>query len=148
MDFTLNNLKDKVVCDKPYIEDFPDVLFGELPSKDIVFDSTHYLIQRKMENVDWRIFTRTLKPYIEQIINSFELNRNVMFFLNKDAHILMQKELIWLFLSFVDKEIFFYFYQLVGSAVEDGIAFSDGFAVRLASVRIPGDVLRQIAEKE
>ena len=146
MDFKLNILDSRVVCDKSYVEDFPDVLFGETKTKNVLFDSTHYLMQKNMDNVDWRVFSRTLKPYIEQIAKTFELNRNLLFFLNKDGHILMQKELLWLFLAFADSNIFVYFYQLIGSAIEDGIAFSDGFAVRLASSRIPAEILRQMSE--
>lgn len=147
MDFKLTVLAKPIECDKIEISDFETMKFGNLLNGQSVFDSTRYYEENELEPIDYKIFGRICKCFINALVTRLELNVGELFFQNTDGHILISKDLAILFLQFANPDICTYFNQLIWDALESGVAFSDGMVVTLAATRIPNDVLQEIIDQ-
>ena len=144
MDYKINTLKDQLECSEQALPDFPTLLFGTVPNGPLVFDSTAFYEANNIAEIDYKTFQRINKRYIESFINNIELKPTDLFFLNHDQHILMHHELTFLFLAFAEPTLAAYFNGLIGEIMANGVAYSDGFVLSMASHRIPTEVLQQI----
>ncbi len=144
MDYKLNKLSNEVVCDTILYNDFPQLMFGKLKNDRMVFDATAYAAATQMEDVSYQVFSRINKRYIEAILKMEQAERGLLFFENTDGHILMDISLSYLYLGFINPDIYIYFNVIIGDAIENGMAFSDGFAVTLAMERLPINILNEI----
>lgn len=144
MDYKVTTLKDQLECSEQALPDFPTLLFGTVPNGPLVFDSTAFYEANNIAEIDYKIFQRINKRYIEGFINNTELKASDLFFINHDQHILMNHELTFLFLAFAEPTLAAYFNGLIGEIMANGVAYSDGFVLSMASQRIPTEVLQQI----
>lgn len=144
MDYKVTTLKDQLECSEQALPDFPTLLFGTVPNGPLVFDSTAFYEANNIAEIDYKTFQRINKRYIEGFINNTELKVSDLFFINHDQHILMNHELTFLFLAFAEPSLAAYFNGLIGELMANGVAYSDGFMLSLASQRIPTDMLQQI----
>lgn len=144
MDYKITNLIKKVVCDQQLLPDIPTLLFGTINDGALVFDSTAFYNSNEIEEIDYKIFQRLNKRYIEGFIDNTSLKGTDLFFLNTDSHVLMNHELTFLFLSFANPTLAAYFNGLIGELMSNGVAYSDGFVLSLASDKIPTEYLQQI----
>lgn len=146
MDYKTTTLNEQLECKEQLLAAFPDLKFGDISEDLTVFDSTAYYIERGLEQIDYRTFQRINKRYIDSLTKYGDANKSELFFLNKDGHILMNKELTFIFLAFAEPILATYFNGLIGDIISNGVAYSDGYVVSLASERIPSDVLQQIID--
>lgn len=144
MDYKTTTLNTQLECKEQLISAFPELRYGDISENLSVFDSTAFYAERNIEEVDYKTFQRINKRYIESFIQYGDAEKSKLFFLNKDGHILMNKELTFLFLAFAEPMIATYFNGLLGDIMVNGMAYSDGYVMALASQRIPTDVLQQI----
>lgn len=144
MDYKLNTLQKQLECSEQALPDFPTLLFGTIPNGPLVFDSTAFYEANNIEEIDHKVFQRINKRYIESFINNAELKPSDLFFINYDQHILMHHELTFLFLAFAEPTLAAYFNGLIGEIMANGVAYSDGFVLSMATQRIPTDMLQQI----
>lgn len=147
MDYKTNALAEQLECKNILFPDFPTLLFGQIPNGPLVFDSNSFCLTNKIEDFDYKIFQRTNKRYIEGIIDNVNMDRSQLFYINKDNHVLINQELVLLFMSFVMPDLCGYFNGLLGEALTNGVAYSDGFILNMAAERIPTDVLQEIINK-
>ena len=143
MDYRINNIDKSVICDEQIIQDIPSLLFTEIEGA-VVFDATGFCLTNNLDEFDYRIFSRINKVYIEALIKETGLDKTKLFFAEKGKHTLVVQDLVFMFLAFVDSGICSYFNNILADAITNGVAFSDGFAVQLASQRIPTDILKEI----
>lgn len=146
MDFKTTTLNAQLECKEMLLPAFPQLHFGDINEDLTVFDSTAYYKEQELEEIDYRTFQRINKRYIESFIQYGAIERSELFFLNQDGHILMNKELAFLFLAFATPMIVTYFNGLLGDLMANGVAYSDGYIMSLASQRIPTNILKQIIE--
>ena len=146
MDYKITPLVKQVECEKTEIADFPTLKFGNLLSGQSVFDATRYYEENELEPIDYKIFSRVCKPFINALITRLDLNVGELFFQNTDGHILISKDLAILFLQFANQDVCAYFNQIIWDALENGVAFSDGLVANLAATRIPNEVLQEIID--
>lgn len=146
MDYKTTTLNAQLECKEQLLPMFPDLQFGDVREELTVFDSTEYYNKRDIGEIDYRTFQRINKRYIESLIKYGEMDSSELFFLNKDGHILMNKELTFLFLAFAEPTLATYFNGLIGDIMTNGVAYSDNYLVALASDRIPSSVLQQIID--
>jgi hypothetical protein len=144
MDYKTNALNIQLECAEQVLPDFPSLLFGTIPNGPLVFDSTDFYAKNELQEVDYKVFQRLNKRYIEGIANNANINVSDLFYVNKDGHILIHHELTFLFLAFADPTLAAYFNSLLGEIASEGVAYSDSFVLSLASQRIPTDILQQI----
>lgn len=146
MDYKANTLNELLKCDEQALSDIPSLLFGTVPNGPLVFDSTAFYEANELEEIDYKIFQRLNKRYIESFIDNSDLKASDVFYINRDGHVLMHRELTFLFLSFAMPTLAAYFNGLIGELMANGVAYSDGFALSLASERIPSEILQQIID--
>ena len=147
MDYKITNLQKTIELKDSIIEDFSDILFGITPDGSPVFDATEYCNSAE-ENYQFnvRVFMRSCKPFIESFIAAGELDASKMFYQNVDGHALIHEQLVYLFLSFVNKIWLIYFTSIISEVMNNGVAFSDSFILGQAIRRIPSDILEKIVE--
>lgn len=143
MDYKLNQLGKGVKCENNLLQDIPALGFTEV-NETLLFDATDYCSMAGIDGFDWRVFSRTNKIYIEGLAKIIGLDTHKLFYQEKGGHILIIQDLVFLFLAYVEPSLSVYFNNLIADALTNGVAFSDSFAVQLASNRIPTDVMRQI----
>lgn len=144
MDYKITNLNKKVVCDQQLLPDIPTLLYGNINDGALVFDSTAFYESSSIEEINYVTFQRLNKRYIGGFINNTSLKSSELFFLNTDGHVLMNHELTFLFLSFANPTLAAYFNGLIGELMSNGVAYSDGYVLSLASEKIPTEFLQQI----
>ena len=146
MDYKLTSLKEKLECEKTEIADFPTLKFGNLLSGQDVFDSTQYYEDNELEPIDYKIFSRVCKCFINALATRLGLNVGELFFQNTDGHILINKDLAILFLQFANPDVCAYFNSVIWDLLENVVAFSDGLVATLAATRVPNEVLQEIID--
>ncbi len=144
MDYKANILDSQLECSEQALPDFPSLLFGQTPDGVLVFDSTAFYFANKLEEIDYKIFQRINKRYIEGFINNSELKSTQLFYINRDQHILIHHELTFLFLAFADPNLAAYFNGIIGEIMSNGVAYSDSFILSMTSQRVPTSILQQI----
>ena len=145
MNFKTTTLNSLVQCNEPVLAEFPKLMFDNI-TKDgpLVFDSTFYYLANDIDEIDYKVFQNINKRYIQAFIDNTDVKADELFFLNKDCHILMNRQLTFLFLCFAQPELTAYFNGLLGELMADGMVFSDSFILSLASDRVPTKYLQQI----
>ncbi len=146
MNYKTTTLDEQLDCKEQLLPTIPELHFGSISEELIVFDSTAFYQARGIEEIDYRTFQQNNMRYIKSFIQYGEAKSSELFFINKDGHILMNKELTFLFLSFAEPIIATYFNGLLGDIMANGVAYSDGYVIALASQRLPTDTLKQIIE--
>ncbi len=147
MDYKLTTLIEKVECEKNEIADFPTMKFGNLLNGQSVFDATRYYEDNELEPIDYKVFGRICKCFINALASRLELNVGELFFLNTDGHILINKDLAILFLQFANPDVCAYFDSMLWDILENGFALSDGMVATMAAARVPNEVLQEIIEQ-
>lgn len=147
MDYKTTTLDHQVECEESLIPGFPELHFGDITENLTVFDSTAYYQERGIDEIDYHSLQRINKRYIESLIQYGDAKANDLFFLNKDGHILMNKELAFMFLAFATPMLAVYFNGLLGDIMANGVAYSDGYIMALASNRIPTYYLKEIIKE-
>ena len=146
MDYKLNKLLKEVECEQVKIADIPTLKFGSLANGQEVFDSTRYFEENEIQPIDYLVFSRICKTFINTLIDRTDMLATELFFLNTDGHILMNKDLTVIFLQFSHPDMFIYFTQMILDLLENGIAFSDGLIASLAASRMPSELLKDIID--
>lgn len=147
MDYKTTILNNGVEVKDAFLPDIPGLYFGVLSEDKTVFDYTAYLEENKLPSVDYKVFMRLNKHYIEQLIVQSERKTSDLFYQNTDGHILIASELVFLCLAFVNPELLRYFNALVSDVISDGVAYSSGFVYSMAANRLPTDVLSDIIKE-
>lgn len=144
MDYKITVLNKQLDCKEQAIPDIPSLMFGTVPDGPLVFDSTAFYEVSELQPIDYKVFQRFNKRYIEGFISNTELKSSELFYQNKDGHILMNHELTFLFLAFANPVLAAYFNGLIGEIMSNGVAYSDGFVYSIAADRMPTEYLKQI----
>lgn len=144
MDYKTTALDKFLECKERIYPEFPNLFFGKIDEDKLVFDATAYCAQSNLQEVDNHTFQTLNKRYIQSLITTGMVQGNELFYLNKDGHMLMDRSLAFLFMSFVDENMFSYFNSLLQELIVNGIALSDSFVFTMASEKIPSKILLQI----
>lgn len=144
MDYKTTTLNTQLECKEQALPDIPTLLFGNIKDGPLVFDSTAFYQSNNLEEIDYKVFQRLNKRYIEGIVSNTSLKSSELFYLNKDGHILMNHELTFMFLAFANPVFAAYFNGLIGELMANGVAYSDGFIYSIAADRMPTEYLQQI----
>lgn len=147
MDYKTVILREEVKTDEMLLPDISDLRFGFLGENKAVFDYTSYIEDNNLPPVDYKVFMRLNKHFIETLTKSAHKKTSELFFQNTNGHILVAAELAFIFVAFVNPEMFLYFNGLLTDAMTDGVAYSHGFAYSLAVERLPSEILTEIIRK-
>ena len=144
MDYKTTILKEEVKTNEILLPEISDLNFGFLGEGKAVFDYTAYIETNKLTVIDYKVFMRANRHYIETLAKSYNKKTSELFYQNTNGHILIAAELAFVFLAFVNPEMFLYFNGLLTDAITDGVAYSHGFIFSMAANRLPSDILGDI----
>lgn len=147
MDYKTNILKKELKTDEILLPEIEGLTFGILDEDSAVFDYTDYIERNSLTPVDYKVFMRINKHYINILAKSNNKSTAELFFVNTNGHILVAAELTFLFLAFINPELCSYFNSLLKDVIMDGVAHSYGFIYSLAAEKIPNEVLQEIIKE-
>lgn len=148
MDYKTTQLTHNVDVKDALFPEISGLFFGVLSKGRAVFDCTTYLIDNKLTDVDYKVFMRTNKHFIESLAKLNDISTAELFYQNIDGHILIASELVFLFLAFANQELLGYFNALLTDVITDGVAYSSGFVYSMAATRLPTDILQDIIKEQ
>ena len=145
MKYKIETLDEVVKCEDIKFPDIASLKFGTTPSKIDVFDVTAYCEDNKID-FDFQKFSSKHSYYIDLLIENKIIDANNIVFIAKGKQVLMVEGLEQLFLSYVNKELYFYFSQIIESTLENGFSISDGLLTRMVIDRVPSNILEDIVK--
>lgn len=147
MDYKTNVLNVKLTADENLLLEIDGLRFAAYINDRVLFDYTAYFENTGIKPIDYKVFMRTCKHFIENFAKETGLKTSELFYQDKSGHIFVASEIVLIFLAFANPELLVYFNNLVGDAVSDGVAYSNGFAYKVAAQRLPDGVLKDIIQK-
>jgi len=139
----------KVFKPTPIISPVYGILDKNYYKEDIVVTTTtrtSYKESNKPITID--DFIRKCDWMIESLIKSYELDPNECFIINKEGHILIDGNLTYLFLSFVEQDFLAYMCDRCHDLFKDGVAVSDSYILRHAFERLDEESLNKIRSND
>nr|DAE12681.1 MAG TPA: hypothetical protein [Siphoviridae sp. ctOCb13] len=146
MDYKVTILKKEIPTEETLLPEISDLHFGILAENKAVFDYTAYIEANKLQ-IDYKVFMRMNKHFIEILAKASGKKTFELFFQNTNGHILVEAELAFIFLAFVNPDMFLYFNGLLTDAISDGVAYSHSYIYSLAAQRLPSEVLNDIIKE-
>lgn len=147
MDYKTTVLQKEIKTEEILLPEVADLKFGFLGQNRIVFDYTAYIEANEIAPIDYKVFMRANKHFIETLAKSNNKKTSEIFYQNGNGHILVAAELAFVFLAFVNPEMFLYFNSLLTDVITDGVAYSHGFIYSMATERLPSDILSGIIKE-
>lgn len=147
MDYKTNILSQTFDVKDVLLPELAGLYFGTLDNKKVVFDYTLYFEENKIKPIDYKVFMRYNKHYIETLIKPNNLKTSEIFYQNTDGHILVVAELVFLFVAFANPELLLYFNSLITEVITDGVTHSNGFLYSMALQRLPNEALQDIMKE-
>lgn len=147
MDYKTTILREEIKTDENLLPEIAGLHFGILGEGKAVFDYSAYIEENQLTPIDYKLFMRANKHFIETLAKSNDKKTSELFFQNTNGHILVSAELAFIFLMYVNPEMFLYFNSLLTDVITDGVAYSNGFVFSMAANRIPSDILSDIIKE-
>lgn len=148
MDYKTNILSKELETKENMLPEISGLHFGILGEDKAVFDYTAYFEENGLQLIDYKMFMRLNKHFIEILAKPSGKKTSELFYQNTNGHILVAAELAFLFLAFANPELCLYFNGIVADAISDGVAYSNGFLYSMAAQRLPSDVLNDIIKEQ
>lgn len=136
MNYKLNQLNTKLECSELMCNELP-IMMGSISDELRVFDADYYCAERGIEAEDWTVFTRIHKFYIERIAKMSDKQTSEMFYRNTDGHLLMDEQLVFLYIMYRDEIAMSYLFSMLSDVLTEGIALSDSYLYSTVSSRFP-----------
>lgn len=128
-------------CTEQVFSEFPDLLFGKANDNGMFFDATSYL-KDKPFTVD--NFFCKCEWMLKSLIKSYKLEEDKCFQINHDGHILIDGNLVYLFLSFVEQDFLAYMCDRCHDLFTEGVAISDSYILHHAYERLDRESIDKI----
>lgn len=136
----------QLTCSEPDFPEFPDLLFGTSIDNDIsFFDATAYLQNKGLSITAMDFFNKYEEP-IMALVKSYNLDEAQICRLNHEGHYLIDGNLTYLFISFVDPYFLGYVCDRIHELFKHGFCISDTYLVQTAQNRLTKDVLETMLE--
>lgn len=147
MDYKTNILSKELETKENILPEILGLHFGIMGEEKAVFDYTAYFEENELQHIDYKVFMRVNKHFIETLIAPSGKKTSELFYQNTNGHILVAAELVFLFLAFANPEMCLYFNNIITDAVSDGVAYSNGFLYSMAAQRLPSEALNEIIKE-
>lgn len=147
MDYKTNILTEELKTDVDLLPELAGLHFGIVGEKKALFDYTAYVAENELPSIDYKVFMRTCKCFIEVLAKNAGKQTSELFYQNTNGHILIAAELAFLCIAFINPEMCVYFNSLLTDAISEGVAYSNGFMFSMAAERLPSDVLSDIIKE-
>lgn len=135
-----------LTCTEPAFPEFPDLLFGnETDSGASFFDATDYIQKKQLSIAALDFFSKYEEP-IKKLTFSYGIEPTQICKLNHQGHHLIDGNLVYLFISFVEPDFLAYMCDRIHELFTNGFCISDTHLVQAAKNRLTKDVLGMITE--
>lgn len=138
----------QLTCTELAFPEFPALLFGnKTDNGNSFFDATLY-IQNKNLAITVLDFFRKYEEPIQALINSYGIEEDQVCVLNQEGHYLIDGNLTYLFISFVEPDFLAYICDRIQDLFTTGFCVSDTYLVQTAKNRLTKNVLEAMIENE
>lgn len=138
----------KLQCTEQAFSEFPNLLVGtQIESGITYFDATLYLHKQEIQKPISDFFIQYRKP-IESLCEAYNINPDDACKINEAGHYLIDGNLIYLFISFVEPDFLAYMCDRIHELFMDGITVSDTYLLRSARNRLSKEVIETMTENE
>lgn len=138
----------QLTCSEQAFPEFPDLLFGSAIDNSVsFFDATAYL-QSKGLSLQVTDFFQKYEVLIKSLMCSYGMDENQICRLNHEGHYLIDGNLAYLFISFVEPDFLAYMCDRIHELFSYGFCISDTYLVHTAKSRLTKNVLETIIENE
>lgn len=144
MDYKTTTLIKELEINEVLLPEIQGLYFGSIRENKAVFDYTAYFEENQIQYIDYKVFMRTNKHFIEPLIKASQKKTSELFYQNTNGHILVAAELAFIFLAFANPEMCMYFNSIITDAISYGVAYSNGFLYSMAAQRLPSEALNEI----
>lgn len=135
-----------LTCTEPAFPEFPDLLFGNETDGGIsFFDATDYIQKKQLPVTELDFFKKYEEP-IKNIMSSYGIEETQVCQLNREGHHLIDGNLVYLFISFVEPDFLAYMCDRIHELFNNGFCISDTYLAQTAKNRLTKDVLGMIME--
>ena len=136
-----------LTCSEQAFPEFPDLLFGTSIDNDVsFFDATAYLQTKNLQTTVNDFFVQC-DFQIRSLAESYNIDKENVCKLNHEGHFLIDGNLTYLFISFIDPDFLAYMFDRMHELFKNGFCISDTYLVEVAENRLTPDVLGAILEK-
>lgn len=147
MDYKVNILNRELETQEGPFSEIQGLHFAMLNDRQALFDYNQYFIDLEINPIDFKIFLRLNKHFIENLIKANGLKTSEIVYQNTNGHILMDSQLLFLFVAFANPDMLIYFNSLLIDIINDGVGYSNSFVMNIASDRLPTKVLNEIIKE-
>lgn len=144
MDYKTNILAKELEVKDTLLPEIQGLYFGSIGENKTVFDYTAYFEENELQHIDYKAFMRICKYFIEALIKPLDKKTSELFYQNANNHILVDSELVFIFLAFANPNMLAYLNNIVTEAIQYGVAYSSGFIYSMAAQRLPSEALNDI----
>jgi hypothetical protein len=144
MDYKTTTLIKELETTETLLPEIQGLYFGFMGEDKAVFDYTAYFEENKIQHIDYKVFMRINKHFIEPLVRASQKKTSELFYQNTNGHILVAAELAFVFLAFANPEMCVYFNSLITDVISYGVAYSNGFLYSMAAQRLPSEALNEI----
>lgn len=138
----------KLQCTEQAFSEFPNLLVGtQIESGITYFDATLYLHKQEIPKSINDFFTQYKKP-IESLCEAYGINFDDAYKINEAGHYLIDGNLIYLFISFVEPDFLAYMCDRMHELFTSGVTISDTYLLQSARTRLSKEVVEAMIENE
>lgn len=138
----------QLTCTEPAFPEFPALLFGnKTDNGNSFFDATAY-IQNKNLTINALDFFYKYEEPVKTLMSTYEIEEDQVCVLNQEGHYLIDGNLTYLFISFVEPDFLAYICDRIHELFTTGFCISDSYLLQTAKNRLTKDVLETIIENE
>lgn len=131
-------------CSERLFPEFPELLFGRQPDGEaIYFDASNFAKSKKLSASTVDNFLKSYSVPIDAVVRTAQLNEATVCRMNREAHVLLDSSLLYLFISFVEPRFLIYMFDRMDELFSTGFCVSDSYLVNKTLSRIPMEVLKQ-----
>jgi len=143
----ISGKKINLECNTPFVPEFNDLLTGIDDSTEIIyFDATNYIETQGKEGKSVDHFLFTCSIFWRGVIDSFKLEPDETLRENQQGHILINAQLAFLFLSYMDPSLLGYIFMKMQAMLIDGVVFSESYIAAQAQMLLSKTQIQSLAD--
>lgn len=112
----------EITCSEQAFAEFPNLLIGKFDNGIAYFDATRYNPEFNLND-----FVSKYQELIENVLSGHQIKYDKWVIRNQQNHILIRKEVMLIFLMYIEKYFLLYMIDQMEEMMEEGICVSDSY---------------------
>lgn len=132
---------ENIICTEQAFPEFPNLLFGtSIDKRTQYFDATDYLNKQGLTLYSADDFLSAYFHPISALVTAYELEKDKVCIYNVDGHLLMDSNLVYLFISYTNPDFLAHINDRVHDLFTNGFCVSDTYLYRTVKVRLSPEI--------